>query len=69
MDSEQTKKLPPLNLQEDNEKYKAFSESKKIEFVKCNHKNIKFVNGELRCSCGVVYTGQRLGELYKLLTA
>lgn len=60
--------LPPPNFKEDIEKYEAFSESKEVSFQKCSHKNIKFNKGELRCPCGVGFTGPRLQELYTLLT-
>lgn len=60
------------DLEDETKKYKAVGESKKVKFVKCNHKNIKFITDDtgtrLQCSCGVAYKGPRLEELYKALT-
>ena len=62
-------RLPPINHKE-NEAYNAFSQSTPVEFLDCKHSDIKFnkEKHELRCKCGVAFTGERLGELYTLLT-
>lgn len=61
-------KLPPLELEEDN-KLGAYNETTKVAFRGCKHESIYFdrENHELRCKCGVSYTGPRLGELYNAL--
>lgn len=61
--------LPPINHKDDIERYEAFFESKTIEFPHCLHKDIQFVKDghELRCKCGVAFTGERLHELYNVL--
>lgn len=61
-------KLPPLNVKEDVEKFDAFSETKEINFTKCDHKQVKFEQGRLRCVCGSSWEGERLNELFELLT-
>lgn len=61
--------LKPISelLAEDIKKYEAFSESKDISFNKCLHKNLTIANGELRCKCGISWSGPRLHELEKIL--
>ena len=61
-------KLPPLDLKEDVEKYDAFTEKKEINFTKCDHKGVRFEKGKLICTCGVGWEGERLNELFELLT-
>lgn len=58
--------LPPIDFQEDK-KYEPYEEVTEIKFNKCNHSKAKIVGNELRCSCGVGFTGSRLDELLKLL--
>lgn len=62
--------LPPIDLKEDIEQYQALSESKEINFPRCDHKDIEFVKELhlLKCVCGVAYSGERLSELYETLT-
>lgn len=60
-------KLPPIDFSEDVEKYEAKTFTQTLNFTKCKHKQIKYENGELRCDCGVAYSGSRLDELYRLL--
>lgn len=62
--------LPPLNHDEDIKQFEAHSEKKEINFTGCTHKDIQFnkEKHELRCKCGVAFTGERLGELYSALT-
>lgn len=62
--------LPPLNHDEDIKQFEAYSEKKEINFEHCTHKDIQFnkEKHELRCKCGVAFTGERLGELYSILT-
>ena len=60
-------KLPPLDLKEE-EKFEALSEKKEVKFVKCPHKDVKFLNDKLICKCGAVWSGSRLQELFDLLT-
>lgn len=55
-------------LEEDVVKYDAVSETREVFGNKCKHKDIKYLNGELRCKCGAAWSGPRLDELYKLLT-
>lgn len=63
------KNLPPINHKEDIEQYGAKSESKEIVFEECSHKDIQFNKDkhELRCKCGIAFTGPRLHELERLL--
>jgi len=62
-----SKKLKPIKTEEEVEKYEAFSEKKTISFGNCNHKKAKIKGSELRCVCGAVWTGPRIGKLLKLL--
>lgn len=61
--------LPPINHEEDIEKFGAHHESKPVEFQGCKHTNIQFnkERHELRCLCGIAFTGPRLHELERLL--
>lgn len=61
--------LPPIDLSDDKEKYAAHSFEQKIEFTRCSHKQAVYnrEKGELRCPCGVAFSGPRLGELAKAL--
>lgn len=63
------KKLPPINHDEDIEAYGAHHESKTVEFPQCTHANIQFnrERHELRCVCGIAFSGPRLHELERLL--
>ena len=63
-----SKKLKPLELKEDNKRYKARHESKKVKFEKCPHNKVEFKHGALVCPCGASWTGARLQELFDLLT-
>jgi hypothetical protein len=63
-----SKKLPPIDLKEDNEKFEAHHESKEITFGRCTHKNAHFQNGMLVCPCGSAWSGNRLDELFDLFT-
>lgn len=62
--------LPPLDHKEDIEKYEALHEKKEIVFSGCKHPQITFDKDkhELRCICGVAFTGPRLHELERLLS-
>lgn len=62
-------KLPPIDFTEDITKYEAKAITADTNKPRCNHKQIKWVNGQLVCTCGVAYSGARLDELYKLLTS
>jgi hypothetical protein len=57
------KKLPPLP----DDAFDGVKQKTEVKFERCTHKNISFVNGELRCPCGVAYAGPNLHELYTLL--
>lgn len=63
-------KLPPI----EEETFDGYKEEAPIHrdiplTPKCNHKNIQIISGnELRCSCGVGFTGTNIMELYKTLT-
>lgn len=61
--------LGPIDTTEEVEKYEAKSFSTKIEWRNCRHRNISYdkQKGELRCTCGVAFSGARLNELEKLL--
>lgn len=61
--------LPPLDFSEDKAKLKAHEEVREIEFRNCKHKDVKYADGSLKCSCGVSWTGPRLNELYDALKA
>lgn len=58
-------KLPPIDFQEDIEKFEAFQETTKVKFKGCKHKNTKIVDGELRCQCGAAWIGniEKLKEI------
>lgn len=62
-------KLAPIDHSEDVQ-YHAFSEKKEVSFPSCTHSMIQFdrEKHELRCRCGVAFTGPRLAELYDALT-
>ena len=62
------KKLPPLDLKEEAEKFEALSESKEVKFVKCNHSKVKFAKDGLLCPCGAYWMGSRLQEMFDFLT-
>lgn len=47
--------------------YKAHEERAVLSSKPCQHKDVRFENGELRCRCGVAWGGGRLDELYKFL--
>ena len=57
--------LPPIQ----DESFDGDKQKTEVKFDRCPHKKVSFMNGELRCSCGVAWTGSNLHELYKLLTA
>lgn len=61
--------LPPINHKDDIENFNAFHEEKDVVFPQCNHKSIQFdkEKHELRCKCGVAFSGPRLHELERLL--
>jgi len=63
-----SKKLKPLDLKEDVERYEARSEQKDVKFERCDHKDIKAVKDRLICSCGAVFTGSRLKEIFDFFT-
>lgn len=56
-------KLPPI----ENESFDGDKQKTDIKFDHCIHKDVKFVNGEIRCMCGNAWGGPGLHELYKLL--
>ena len=62
-------KLPPLDFK-DEEQYEAYNEFKEINFNKCKHSDINIANGELKCKCGVSWsgTGSELKKLFDVLT-
>lgn len=62
-------KLPPLNFEEDIEKYEAHDESSRIDFPVCKHKGATIVGRWLKCKCGVGWTAPAsvLVELQKEL--
>lgn len=58
------------NIDKEVEEFEAYEEKTKIEFQKCEHKNIDFVDTELRCNnCGNAWhgTASELVELARLL--
>lgn len=57
-----------IDYSEEKKKYDAFEEIAEIKMKKCDHTGVTIVNGELRCKCGMVWSGSRIGELYKLFT-
>lgn len=62
------KKLPPLDLTEDKEKYEAFEEKTTINFVKCKHDPEIISGNEIKCrKCGNGWTGDNILQLYRLL--
>lgn len=62
-------KLPPIDHSQDKD-FQPHQESKEVSFPGCSHKTIQFdkERHELRCKCGVAFTGPRLNELYDVLT-
>jgi len=63
-----SKKLPPLDLKEEADKFEALYETKEVKFDKCKHKGVSFKNGMLICTCGASWSGPRLQELFDLFT-
>lgn len=59
--------LPPLNLDQEVVDYEAYSEKTTLSEKKCNHKEVKFLDGELKCKCGVAWGGPGLDRLYKAI--
>lgn len=59
-------KLPPLDLEDEVEKFEAFSETTDVKFKRCKHTNAKIIDGELRCPCGAAWVGN-LEKLQRLL--
>lgn len=49
--------LPPLNFDEEVEKYEAFEEKKELNFPVCSHEQTTITNGWLRCKCGNSWQG------------
>ena len=68
MNQKKTTKLNPLDLTKEVERFEAFSEKKEVKFDKCQHKGVKFQDGQLVCPCGASWSGPRLQELFDLLT-
>ena len=62
------KKLKPLKFDEEVKKYEAVSEQKEVKFDRCDHKDATVDRDRIVCSCGAVWTGSRLNELFDLLT-
>lgn len=62
-------KLPDLNFDEEIEKYNAYASKQELTFKRCNHSQLSYdqTKAELRCSCGVAFSGPRLSELAKTL--
>lgn len=62
--------LKPLDFKEDVEKYQAKEIKTEVLYPHCNHKQIKLneTRTELRCVCGIAFSGPRLGELQQLFT-
>lgn len=57
-------KLPPLPDEAfDGERY-----TTELKPTRCPHKNVKYVHGELRCSCGAAWSGPNLASLYAAFT-
>ena len=50
-------------FKKETDKYEAYEEKRLIDFPKCDHKNSKVVNGELRCPCGAAWRGPRIIDL------
>lgn len=63
--------LPPIwdneNLKEDVDRFEALQETKEIKFKKCKHKNIRYCDGGIRCTCGAGWFGSNVDKLWKLL--
>lgn len=62
-----SRKLPPLELQEEVDQFKAYKEVTDLNFRKCSHKDVKYSNGQLRCVCGAAWAGSGIDRLYKAL--
>lgn len=56
-------KLPPLQ----DEAFDGEKERTELHFKRCSHKNVKFDNGKLLCTCGAGWQGPKIAELYELL--
>lgn len=59
--------LPPLQLDTEVAEFSAYKETTEVSMKKCNHKGVKYINGELRCLCGSAWSGPGLDRLYKAL--
>jgi len=55
------------SIEKEVAKYDAHQEVRPTNFKKCTHKQVKFVDGQLKCSCGASWSGPRLNELYQTL--
>lgn len=51
----------------ETKEYKAYGESKNVNFKKCLHKDLQIANGELRCQCGASWSGSGLKQLEDIL--
>ena len=54
-------------IKKETKKYDAHAEARPVNFRKCRHKQVKVVDGELRCSCGAGWRGPRLVEVFNKL--
>lgn len=62
-------KLKPIDFTNEKKEFDAYEKVSEVSFRKCNHKKAKLVGREIRCDCGVGYTGPRIEELYRKLTS
>lgn len=46
-----------------------YEEKIDVTLTKCDHKGVKYLNGELKCTCGASWSGPQLHKLYTLLTS
>lgn len=61
-------KVKPLNFDQEVKKFKAHQEKTDLNFQKCDHKGVRFIEGTLVCTCGAAWMGSRLQELFDLFT-
>jgi len=57
-------KIDPIDESIDKE-LNPHIEKTNVELKRCEHKNVKLVDGEIRCSCGAGWSGKNIQRLYE----
>lgn len=56
-----------LDFEEEVEKYEAHQEVSTLKFGSCSHKDVTLIDGMVKCSCGMGWSGHGVQELYNHL--